>query len=314
MIVGAFIFPTLMYVGFILFVVSDIKRDESVQKNNHRIVTILLSLIFAIAITASIYFVYRKAGEPGELFAIGHCFLFPVLCISVSLLFVYFFLALLPLFQHCLSIFVRSIKQMMHLRLLLALLVVIAIKSIIHWLSNGEAGPLTLQLFIEVISVRALAYPVIFIVSHIIYYGPIVYLLMYFWKDVINYLQREYLGILLVTACYIALAIDSESRQIINFLPLAVIALCQILNTQKMSASFVYFFVALSLILSRVWLPLSHGWVSLSDHPPQVTLEFPMQWYFMSQAPWMAPTMYVVYLAVSVFVFGITIFTFRKKR
>lgn len=311
MIAGAFIFPTLVYVGFILFVVSN-KQQDYLSQQAHSLRAIILALLSAIIITMCISMIYYEIGVRDE-FALGRYSAFPVLCLSIASLFVYFFLSLLPVYNNFFALFIRSLKQFFNVRLLLALLVVIAIKSSIHSLSNGEAGPLTPALFVELISVRSLAYPLIFLVSHLIYYGPIVCLLIYFWRDVINALQNENLGLFLVAGCYIVLAINPESREAINFFPIAVIAVCQILNNKKIDASFVYFFLLLSLVVSRVWLPLNHGWLSLATNPPQVTLEFPMQWYFMSQGPWMSNVMYVVYAVVTLSVFAI-IYPFTKSR
>ncbi len=292
-LIGAFTFPTLLFVGLLLFIFNTGNRvttDKTTATFSPS--SGLLALLSAIALVILLYFIYFIA-FPKEEMALSRNpkWLF----LSLTALFIYFFAALMPVFSSCKQICVRIINAANLTRIISALVIFLAVKYCLHFFSNGEVGALTPWRFLELIAVRSLAYPGIFLVSHVIYFGPLICLFIYFWREIIAYLTKTQPALLVVTLCYIFIAIDSESRQIINFMPLAIVVLAEILNQKKIPWVTAYGLVALSILISKVWLPLNHhAWISLSTHPPQASLHFPLQWYFMSQAPWMSQTFFIV--------------------
>ncbi|HSW93946.1 MAG TPA: hypothetical protein VLJ15_06310 [Gammaproteobacteria bacterium] len=311
-IISAFVFPTLLYVGLILFVFPREKVKNPVSESSFfsRDGLFFAALIAAFVVMLSLVFNYRMEHKEG--FALGAIFSMPVLFFSATALFGYLFLALCPLYVNYVKV-LNQIKTASWFRVMIACFVFVFIKSVIHSFSSGEAGPLTPRLFLHVITIRAIAYPFIFLISDVLYYGPVVCLLIYFWKEVAGWLKNNNFTLLIITAFYVILSIDSEARQVINFLPIAVFAVAEVLNQQKLSARFTYGFIILSLLISRFWLPLNHGeWPSLFTNPPQVTLEFPMQWYFMSQAPWMSHAMYVV-ASITVMMVFLAVYSLLKR-
>lgn len=300
-IAGTFIFPTLMFIGLLLFIFlnTDEKKSYAFSENNPRSSTII-ALISALLITISVWTIYLKIGEQ-DMFALGRYSRFPVLYISLLAVFTYFFLMLRPICENFKETIIKTVRQVFSYRLFIAICLAVLLKILLFFLSSKATGALTSTLFFELISIRALAYPGIFLVSNIIYYGPVVCLIICFWREIINYLKRRMdLGLFIVTTFYALILINTEARQSINFLPIGVIVVSQILNTKTIPSSFVFSFIALDLLLSRFWLPLSHGWESLLTNPPQITLTFPMQWFFMSHGPWMSHTMYLVFLPISI--------------
>ncbi len=208
--------------------------------------------------------------------------------------------------------FLRDIKPG---RFLIVLSTLIFVRQIIILISGKEEGALNSLLYFNYISNGALAYPLNFIISHTLYYGAAVALFIYYWKDIAEYIYLKGPGLLFVTALYIILSIGSESRQLINFLPFIVVLVAEILNKKSINWNFVIFFTSLNLVVSRFWLPLNHGdWPILETSPPQLTLEFPLQWYFMNQGPWVSPQMYWIIASIAIFIFSCIYIALKQKK
>ncbi|MEO8400826.1 MAG: hypothetical protein ABI597_03380 [Gammaproteobacteria bacterium] len=286
-ILGAFVFPTLLYIGLVLFIFPRQKNQTYFHADK---IATSLALLLAVTVVSICLFVHLKLHQQ----ALGGYYATPVLYISAISLFAYVILAARPLSSYYSSFF-SNLKHIQIQRVFFALIIAVCLKKCIAFFSSGKTGMLSFSLFAENITSQSLAYPLVFLVSHILYYGPIVCLLIYFWNDVVKYLTANGFGLFLVCSLYLLLSIGSESRQLINFLPIAVIVLAEVLNCKSLSWKFTHLFILLSLMVSRAWLPLNHGtWLSLLSNPPEITLAFPMQWYFMSQGPWMSHAMYLV--------------------
>ena len=296
-ILGAFIFPTLLYVSIIMFIFprnmdgNEKINIEAASRGNQWLSFAVAAFILALALLFKLMISKLE-------WATGHYSWTPVLCLSALALFGYLLLGFRPMMSNYIPL-IYKLRRAFHFQALFAVIAFIAVNLILNFLSSNEPGPLTLTIFLEVLLVRSLAYPLIFLISHTLYYGPIICLLLCFWKETVNYLKNNGYALLIVFFFYVILSINSESRQIINFLPIAVFAISEILNQKIIPRHFGTIFVLLSLLISRFWLPLNHSeWLSLDTNPIQLTLEFPMQWYFMSQGPWMSPIMYLIGSAV----------------
>ncbi|HSW93936.1 MAG TPA: hypothetical protein VLJ15_06260 [Gammaproteobacteria bacterium] len=313
-IVGTFIFPTLMLAGLVLFIFLNKDQNKSYRPvENNQFASVILSLVCALLLSMAIFVIYRKWGQQG--FALGSYYQSPVLYISLFAVFIFLYQIFYPVVENGKQTVSTVFRQAMSYRLIVAVVLGLFLKFLVACLASPKAGPMTLAVFLKTIFINSLAYPFIFLVSHIIYYGPVVCLIVFFWREVIRYLKsREDTGLFVLAVCYSILLIDTEARQIINFLPVIAIGLFQVLNKKHIPLPFVFSFLGLDLLLSRCWLPLSHGWASLLTNPPEVTLAFPMQWYFMSFGPWMSHSMYLIFLLVSVIsLMTIRLFTNKLK-
>ncbi|MBA2652882.1 MAG: hypothetical protein H0U73_11520 [Tatlockia sp.] len=309
-IVGAFTFPTILYVGFIFFISPINIGNSKVLKNTtpFPVAITLLQVILVTGVCISLHMRYNYVGA----IALGSNYSLPVLTLSSFALFLYIFLALRPMTVYYLSALSGFIKKPG--RILCCILVYILVSIIMNLISGDSQSELTPFIYLIHIANQALAYPFNFLISHVIYYGPIVLFLLYAWKEVVEYISQKGVGLFIVTGICLILSIGSESRQLINFFPIAVFLTAEILNRKVLSWSFTLFFVSLSVLISKCWLPLNHGeWPSLYTNPPQTTLEFPLQWYFMSQGPWMSQFMYLIHLIV-ILGAGLLLYVFFKKR
>jgi hypothetical protein len=139
-----------------------------------------------------------------------------------------------------------------------------------------------------------------------VYFGPFVLVAALRWRDVCAVL-REHPGLHALTALYLVLGIGTQSRQFINAWPLVVVATCLALGRAALSRGAVITIVVASLVASRFWLPLNHG-------PWRGTREFPAQWYFMSQGPYMSPTMYGAFLGACLVLLAVVALALRGAR
>lgn len=301
-IVGAFIFPTTIYVGLTLFVFSrPVLTGNSYCKQTFSYISILFSFLTAGIIVAAIYNLYAIAGNIYHC-TLGNYFDSPIVYVSLFTSFLFFFLAFFPLYNQHQNISFKLIKQALNYRLLMAILVFVGVKLLFKMLSNSNpVGLLSTGPIIKAIAIRSIAYPGISPISHVVFFGPIICLLMYFWKDIINNLKDKESGLLVIVLFLIFLSMNSESRELINFLPVVVIVVAEVLNRKSISWNFSYLFVLLSLVESKAWLPINHGvWEKASA---AATLQFPMQWYFMNYGPWVSHQMYFINTLIVVSLF-----------
>lgn len=306
-VVGAFTFPTILFVGLLLFIVP-FNKDKTMVLKNTTPFPMPATLLQAIIITLTCIEMHSVYGGA----AVGSNYSLPMLAFSILALFLYAFLALRPMTEYYLSALIAFIKQPG--RILLSFLIYSLVSIVIKLISNDSPSILTFSLYFTNISNQALAYPFNFIISHVIYYGPIILLLLYFWKEVVEYISQKGAGLFIVTGIYLILSVGSESRQLINFFPIAVFLTAEILNKKALTWNFTLFFAFLSILISKCWLPLNHGeWPSLFTNPPQITLEFPLQWYFMSFGPWVSQTMYLTHL-ILITGAGLSLYIFAKKK
>lgn len=156
---------------------------------------------------------------------------------------------------------------------------------------NG-APEFTAKHFLCETLVKSVAKPGIFLVAHVVYFGPVVLAAVLFWPEVCERIRRQGIGVVLLAGAAAFLSVGSESRQFVNFLPLVAAFTVQTLDERPRPHWHDGVFLAAALVLSKCWLPLNHG-------PTTGNLErFPDQFYFMNHGPWMSDGMYLVQGAV----------------
>jgi hypothetical protein len=181
---------------------------------------------------------------------------------------------------------------------------------------------ITNPLLPTVTALKGYAYPVIrlstrfplqFIVSHIAFWGPSIFLLIFFVKKIVNYLKSTNLAIIIGLLFAIILSINAESRAITNFYPFFIFILVQVVdfNGIRNSKYFILALITISLIYSKVWLLISLPASVFPSAPVQNLYEFPMQWYFMNFGLWMNYDMYILHF-ISIVVFGTIIYFLIK--
>jgi hypothetical protein len=160
-------------------------------------------------------------------------------------------------------------------------------------LGAGTKVAFTVAGFAAYSLVTAAADPLLFVVAHIVYFGPAVALLILLWPAFCRSLDGYGLGLRLSVVATTVLALNSQSRQQINLLPIVVVPLAALLDRRGLSRRAVAAIVVLSVACSKVWYTFNTG-PQVDDNTPQALLGFPLQHYFMSSGPWMSRDMYFV--------------------
>lgn len=148
-------------------------------------------------------------------------------------------------------------------------------------------------------------FPFKFIVCQVSYWGPILFLFILFFKDIINKLQKGDLAIMFVFLYAILFSINSDSRTIINFYPFIVVIILQTVDFNKIKniKSFVLLFFVSSILYSKVWMLIK---LPSSVFPESIWSnldQFPLQWLFMSHGLLMNSQMYWIHLMVAALLF-----------
>jgi hypothetical protein len=150
----------------------------------------------------------------------------------------------------------------------------------------------TLKQYLCTILVSSVAKPGIFFVAHAVYFGPIVLAAILLWPRVCERIRGQGLGMVILAWAAVVLSIASESRQLLSFLPLVAMFTVQTMDGLPRQRWHDFALVVAGLVASKCWLPLNHGPTTGN------LLEFPDQFYFMNQGPWMSDGTYLVQGAI----------------
>jgi len=303
-LVGAFTWPTFMYFSLLLFIFpsNKVQKFETSKK-----MSIILSAFVTIALlTSYIWFYYIQKLNSMRTIPISEKYL--VISMISSLL--YIFLAVYPLINNFGIPIIRKIwKTTSILRITIATSFFLGIKYIIEQFSSSEQSHHYVSniYYIQQTIMSALVRPLNFLLAHIIFFGPIIFLTIYFWNKVSKLIKDLGIGVLAFVGINLIMSLNSESRQLATAFPIFVIFTIKAIQNVRFKYWFYWIFVVTSLILSSVWLPL--GNVKLIEG----YFKFPFQWYFMHYGPWMSNQMYIVQ-GIFVIVIGVIFYYFIYQK
>jgi hypothetical protein len=145
----------------------------------------------------------------------------------------------------------------------------------------------------------AIKAPAEFLVAHLMYVGPIIAVIILYWKRTSDLIRNYGGGLLLVTSLVLFMSLRSETRTLLNFLPVFVLVAAQALDSQgEWSVTRIALFAALSVLLSSVWLPINSRFET---------------YYFMHQGPYMARWTYYVFLAIAILTMACVYALFKPR-
>lgn len=283
-LLGAFTWPTIIYFGLVLLVFPR-KRDKA--PDAPLALKILPALSAPLIIVAGIiYFHFIKNLRP-SMFESKAMPIESVVLLSVTGVALYLFFAVKPLADfgglYDIGYIIRSLRFR---NLVLAITALLAIELVTIALSSGEPGPT--RLFFVTILLESITKPLIFIVAHPIYYGPLLILTCFLWKPICRLMHQHGIGLVVVMIVGVVLSINPESRRHIALLPFFAAFTVKAAESLRWNASRSWLVAGLSLIFSKIWLPINTG--PLEGNP----LDFPLQRYFMNHGPWMSNEMYLI--------------------
>jgi hypothetical protein len=151
-------------------------------------------------------------------------------------------------------------------------------------------------------AVLSVAKPGVFLIAHLVVFGPAFFLLLWYLRPVVDAAARHSAGAALFLSAVLVLSLNPESRTMTFTYPLVMTFLCIAIQEFNISWRFVIAFLVCSLLLSRCYLSLNAlgmeevGPGPLTDYG--ALLRFPWQWMFMNIGPWMGWVGYVANLAM----------------
>jgi len=166
-----------------------------------------------------------------------------------------------------------------------ALIAAVAALRTLVFVPSAATG-YTLKQYLCTILVSSMAKPGISLVAHAVYFGPVVLASVLLWPRVCERIQGEGLGMVVLAWAAVVLSIASESRQLVSFLPLIAAFTVRAMEEISRPRWHDLVFLGAAVVASKCWLPLNHGPTTGN------LLEFPDQFYFMNQGPWMSDGMY----------------------
>jgi len=299
-LVGAFTHPYLFYVGVVLFLVpyesteaeqtgwpsaaTSVRLDRVVGWG----IILLVGVVPWIAAAVNLLRLTEAERQMSAL-KIG------LLVLGCALVVAYLRLALGPLINVRRGLgLVRRLLARERTKLIVVAASFLAIELGIRVLAVGKSVSAVHQL--TMMAWSCIALPLVFVVAHVWYFGPVFLLYILRWRDVVTAIKSLGTGLALVAVLQFILLLDSESRREIVLLPFVGLFLVKAINLRRFRPPFYWMLVFLSLAFSRVWLPLKIDapWTGPDFDP----FAFPWQWFFMNLGPWLIDRVYVIGTAI----------------
>jgi hypothetical protein len=286
-IIGAFTWPTFLYSSLILILLP-IKSSSIIytQKSIKNIILLIVAISFSVS-GCYLYIFHLDLLSINGISPINST----LILLSIICLFLFLLLALNPLLKYNKLYDLKSCLGSLRLKnIIIAIIMFSVIYITIHLQKPNELY--NTDLFIMRILLLSITMPLIFLISHIIYFGPVLILMMYYWKNIAGIVHSFGLGLTLFVLFYVLLSINSESRNLINAFPVFIILSMLAINNINIKSQHLISFFCLSLLYSKFWFKLNIS--EFHDDVPGGFQQFPDQTYFMSLGPWMSYDMYLL--------------------
>ena len=295
LLIGSFIWPTTLYtLAPILFFWQS--RDWPWPKSDQlpsRVAKYLrygcAAFIAIMTVGISLY-LYLFAGF--RLTQVANQVNAHLLCLSAPLLCGFLFLAMREWTDP--AYFLKAMRQVDLRYAAAAIVIFFAVMKLADFISNHQASPLSPTLYIKSIMQGGLVNPLINVVAHTVYFGPVAAVAILFWRRIQYSVRRAGPGITAFFLLSVYLMTGTESRQFLPFLPFAAYFVANELNRIEIDWFFAWSFTGISLIVSRFWMTINLG--AWNDH----YLEFPDQMLMMYSGPWMSSQVYPFFLATAI--------------
>jgi hypothetical protein len=166
----------------------------------------------------------------------------------------------------------------------------------IQFLSNAEPS-FGLKPFLAFLIIRPIQLPFNFLVNHFLYFGMLIPLAIFYFKEVFNASSAFGLGFVMVLFVIILLGLNSESRMIINILPLLILPVLQVLKRLTLGPIVIIGLGIINLFLSKFWYTINVPGIleAFATYNTEVYMQFPAQRYFQHFGPWQNTEMFMLY-------------------
>lgn len=310
-LVAAFTWPIIVCTGvlFLLFPRKPIKATDT--KSSLFSITIA-GLVTAVYCGSAGYFYFIRRWTTlgyGEENVIDS-----VVYLSLALAMLLLFRAIQQLLSSIeFNSLLSELKSVALVRVILAALI-IAIEIIFILTPSGRVGDASGEphiatmhvLLLAGIALLSIAKPLITLVSHVVYFGPIIILLVLMWKAFSEEIRRQGIGLIAAILLSVFVGMDPESRHSIGAFPVFVPFLVKAADRCGWRSSIYWIFGGTAFLFSKVWFSINSA--SKSGTPLGVGL----QSYFMNHGCYM--TMYSYLLQGGVILVAVVMFYYILKR
>ena len=308
---AAFCWPALTYIAVILCAFPKERNGEGEHKPAKFFLNYLVSMVIAGYFLCRVQYwfgeeVAETAFQTG-VFSTGTSHpVMPLLKYSMGLSMIYVFagLAILLNTKKIFS-FQYLKKNILFLRPSILILFLFGIRFFLYHVSVKKYSVYSFMYLLKDTLGTSVMAPMLFLLSHIVFYGPFIMLLILFWGQTARLIHKQGLGLIICCAICVVLSLNSESRKIISFYPFIIPFLIKGLDNMRWPNFYYWFLTFLSLFASKFWLTVhDKSWDGNS-------LTFPKQNYFMNYGPWMNEQMYQLQGVVVVIFFVILLVMFK---
>lgn len=282
-LIGAFTWPTLLVFGLGLFVLS---YGEKARNSRLKLTFSPAGATFLSVLTGMVYiflaFHFRYSyqapvGTSQNLFVV-----------SVLFAAVYIFACCRFLYQISVPFPVLTKKTVMGV--FIAFISFLAVRLLLEIISRPGPQIQTTELYFKQLILLPVSKPVIFVVAHITYFGPILGLAVFCGKHMCQAISVhpafKYTGVFILYVMA-GFSLDSESRRLIPFWPFFVTFLMVSLPPIQVSKSRLFLLTALCVFLSRCWFPIN-------------MFPFPNCYYYSVFGPWMENKTYLLNVIIAI--------------
>jgi len=300
-IIGAFTWPTIVYIGTLLILFPKDEEDYPVDSKKAPLYLNYLVAIIAVVLVLIEMLKIHKGFVNGKMYLFGVFRvggtkpIMPIIFLSIGASLYYIFISLTRLLDNAkcfdYKYFFRKINL---LRIVVAFVMFFALKYAVHILAKTH-NFFEVKYVIRSTFMLSVIQPATFLISHVVYFGPIVLLFYFLWKPICKMINSCGIGLMLCIFIVIFLGLNSETRTLTNFYPMIIPFLVKVTDTLNWKKSYYWSMGILSVLTSKMWLTMHYtGWDWVID-------KFPTQTYYMNFGPWMSHQMYVVQGSIIIF-------------
>lgn len=322
-----FCWPAGIIVGFILFIFSNAEDASFYFKKNKSSVLIFVLILSPLLVLilfnfeGEIKYQYVKWGLDGVyLKKLGQPIIYDKVNITHLINGILNGIYLVMTFWYILRNFdivkfvITNIKKQFIIKLAISIFIVLILNSIRNIIYSPSISSYTaFDYFTSLFKGINVRFPLQFVFSYAVYWGPVVFLFIIFFKNITLQLNRVKIPFLLIFLYTLIFSINSEGRPIINFYPFIIIVLLQTVDFEKFKNKkiFTTLFVLVSIFYSKVWLI-----IKLPESTfPQIIIEnfdkLPMQLYFMNFGLYINNQMFYLQAIISTIFFLVFYFIIK---
>jgi hypothetical protein len=288
--IGAWVWPTLIYLGAILALFPRNPEGDSHDFAAPLRLNVIGAGLLTLYAGLGVCYMFSRLGGPmfGFLEPIR-----PVVRLSVVIVLAYMFFGCRSLLDTQALFDVRRWVSWSQLGTLVALAAMIVLVKTAQAALTDRPGYMAFNVYLMVIGVGAVAKPGVFLVAHIVYFGPWLIVAAMIWKPLCRLLHQYGLGLTLAVVIGFVHGLDSESRHEIYLVPLLVpffVKATESLGWKTGTYAIVSGFCAFG---SEAWLNMKGTFVDNA-------FLYPDQLYWMHHGPFMSPETYLAHLGGAV--------------